>query len=498
MLQTNGLTYQESRMATVDEMKECLTPMSLDGTGNAVGGPVLYREGDTVYVDGSESHSIIVGDTGSTKTLRYILPLIYSVSQAGQSMVTVDPKGELTKKTHQHLKKNGYRVVVLDFRNPHCSPDRWNPMAPIAEAYQRGKAGEEESSLLLNDFIAELFYDKKCADPFWDENAGQFCMGIAQLMLMAEEPEDFNMKTLLRWRYSEMPRGVLDAAFQQLPHDSLAYQSLAGTLLLDAEKTKSCILSTFDQRLRLFKSSPALTEMLSASSFDMRKIGTSKMAVFIVVPDEKTTYHGLATLFISQCYSALLQEAEKHNSTLPVRVHFILEEFCNMPKLPDLLPILTAARSRNIRLHLVIQSYGQLEDKYDPLIARSVLDNCSNLIYLHSREMSFLNYISELMGKNAYGRPLISPSRLQRLKKNETLIFHDRCYPFLAIDVPLIFEYPMELGDKMPEKGRKRRRRKAFDQDEEEIAPPRQKRDEHFSSISTDDLFEMLKDLDED
>lgn len=275
MLQTNGLTYQESRMATAEEMKESLTPMSLDGTGAAVGGPVLCREGSTVYVDGSDSHSIIVGDTGSTKTLRYVLPLIFSCAQAEESIVVVDPKGELTKKTHQHLKKKGYKVAVLDFRNPHCSPDGWNPMAPIVEAYQRGNAGEQEAALLLNDFIAELFYDKKCADPFWDENAGQFCMGIAQLMLMAEKLKYFNMKTLLHWRYSALPNGALDSAFRQLPHDSLAYQNLAGTLLLEAEKTKSCILSSFDQRLRLFKSSPALTEMLSNSSFDMRKLGTS-------------------------------------------------------------------------------------------------------------------------------------------------------------------------------------------------------------------------------
>lgn len=119
------------------------------------------------------------------------------------------------------------------------------------------------------------------------------------------------------------------------------------------------------------------------------------------------------------------------------------------------------------------------------------------MIYLHSREMNFLSYISELTGKNAYGRPLISPSRLQRLKKNETLIFHDRCYPFLAIDVPLIFDYPIELGDKMPEKTKKRRsRHKAFDQDEAEIAPRRSRRDGRYVSISTEELFEMLKELD--
>ena len=79
------------------------------------------------------------------------------------------------------------------------------------------------------------------------------------------------------------------------------------------------------------------------------------------------------------------------------------------------------------------------------------MDNCGNLIYLHTSEISFLEYISRLAGTNEYGRPLISVSRLQHLRKNETLIFHDRCYPFLVQDLPLIFDYPITLGTEMPE-----------------------------------------------
>ena len=66
------------------------------------------------------------------------------------------------------------------------------------------------------------------------------------------------------------------------------------------------------------------------------------------------------------------------------------------------------------------------------------MDNCGNLIYLHTREISFLEYISKLAGQNEFDRPLLSVSRLQHLKKNETVIFHDRCYPVVVRDLPLI------------------------------------------------------------
>ena len=88
-----------------------------------------------------------------------------------------------------------------------------------------------------------------------------------------------------------------------------------------------------------------------------------------------------------------------------MRVNFVLEEFCNMPKLEDIVAMLTAARSRNIRFHIVIQSYSQMIDKYGENVSKTVMDNCGNLIYLHTREISFLEYISKLAGKNEFGRP---------------------------------------------------------------------------------------------
>ena len=48
-----------------------------------------------------------------------------------------------------------------------------------------------------------------------------------------------------------------------------------------------------------------LSEMLSYSDFDIMDIGRKKTAVFLVIQDEKKTYHALATIFIKQCYESL-------------------------------------------------------------------------------------------------------------------------------------------------------------------------------------------------
>lgn len=447
----DGLVYSESRMGYEQEFMEDLAAFELKSScGTFQGGPVLFRKNDICYTDHSDSHDLIVGDTGSQKTLKFVLPLIYSCAMAGESMVIVDPKGELVRKSGEFLERKGYQKVVLNWRKPQESPDRWNPFERVQKAYERGKRAESANH--LNDVLQSLFFARteKGKDPYWNDTAGQLARGISKLILMTEE--SLSIKSILDWRHAKLQSGMLQNCFLALPTDSDIYQDLAGFMNLTAENTKTCITSTFDQLTGLFKASKALTEMMSGTTFSMEEIGKEKTAIFLVVPDEKTTYHFLAALFISQCYESLLDQADACKGTLPVRVNFILEEFCNMPKLDDIVPMLTAARSRNIRFHLVIQSYSQMKDKYDENVSRTIMDNCGNLIYLHTREISFLEYISKLAGQNEFGRPLLSVSRLQHLKKNETVIFHDRCYPVVVRDLPLIFEYPMKFGAELNKK----------------------------------------------
>lgn len=440
----DGLKYSDSRMAKESEFIENLASFDLKSTeGLYTGGPVLFRKDNICYTDGSDVHDLIIGDTGSMKTLKFVLPLLYSCAMANESMVIVDPKGELVRKAGPFLERRGYQNVVLNWRRPQESPDHWNPFDRVQKAYNRGESGRDDSENYLNDLLQNLFFGRteKGKDPYWNEVSGQVARGICKLILKINEP--LSMKSILEWRHTKMKDGTLQNCFLSLPTDSDIYQNLAGFMNLTAENTRTCIESTFDQLTRLFSSSKALTDMMSNTTFAMERIGKEKTAIFLVVPDEKTTYHFLATLFITQCYESLLDHADQYGGALPVRVNFILEEFCNMPKLDDIVAMLTAARSRNIRFHIVIQSYSQMIDKYGENVSKTLMDNCGNLIYLHTREISFLEYISKLAGKNEFGRPLLSVSSLQHLKKSETVIFHDRCYPMVVQNLPLIFEYPM-------------------------------------------------------
>lgn len=196
--------------------------------------------------------------------------------------------------------------------------------------------------------------------------------------------------------------------------------------------------------LRLFSSNRQLMGMMSESDFDMHSVGREKTVVYIEISDEKSTYYPLVTVFIKQMYEILVTDAVRvYGGKLPVNVCLIMDEFQNIPPIPDFGNIMAASRSRGILCTVVVQSMKRLESVYG-LEAETIKGNCTNILYLYSRELPLLQEIAALCGthtdENGREKPLISVSELQRLPFGDALILHDRMYPFVTY-LPDISEY---------------------------------------------------------
>ena len=227
-----------------------------------------------------------------------------------------------------------------------------------------------------------------------------------------------------------------------------------GTVTAPSE-TKGSILSVFKQKVKLFASRENLSEMLSYSDIDLASIGRRKTAVFIVIQDEKKTYHSLVTILLKQIYETLIDEAQKCGGKLPVRTNFLLDEFANMPPLKDVTTMITAARSRQIRFTMIIQNFAQLNKVYGKENAETIKGNCGNIIYLISTELAALEEISKLCGEvkskkddKTASTPLVTVSDLQRMKQFETIILRMRKQPFKTKMTP---DFKIDWGKKYPD-----------------------------------------------
>ena len=136
-----------------------------------VGVPLAWsRKSNTIFVDHTDTHTLVVGPTGSKKSRLVVMPSIRILGSAGESMIISDPKAEIYNRTASYLEQNGYRVFVLNLRSP-MHGQRWNPLTIPFEFYSHGEI--DKAYEFVNDIAENLIQtEKSVREPFWDNSAG--------------------------------------------------------------------------------------------------------------------------------------------------------------------------------------------------------------------------------------------------------------------------------------------------------------------------------------
>ena len=445
-----------SRWAKDKEIQSELDCVSIKSkSAKEAGIPLILNEHE-MWVDNGEYHSLVIGATGSGKTQTVILPMVHSLAKAKESMIITDPKGEIYEKTSNMLRAKGYQILLLNFRDPQ-NGNAWNPMAL---PYQMYKSGNQDKAIeLLDDLALNILYDdsNKNADPFWEKTSADYFSGVALGLFEDAKEDEININSIsLATTVGEEKFGgstYIKEYFAGKDPNSAAAINASSTIMAPNE-TKGSILSVFKQKVKLFASRENLSEMLSHSDIDLESIGEKPTAVFIVIQDEKKTYHSLVTILLKQIYETLIRVAQKHGGKLPVRTNFLLDEFANMPPLKDVTTMITAARSRLIRFTMIIQNFAQLDDVYGKEEAETIRGNCGNIIYLITTELKALEEISKMCGEvkskkddKTASTPLVTVSDLQRMKQFEVIILRMRKQPFKTKFTPY---FKLDWGVKYP------------------------------------------------
>jgi len=427
-----------------------------------------------VAVDDSDVHTLVIGATASKKSRLVAMPMVKILEQAKESMIIADPKGEIFERTSESLRKNDYNVLAIDLRNPHLG-NSWNPLAIPYELYVKNGTNDIDRACEFVNDIANNLSNMQVSqkDPFWENSAASFFFGLIMLLFKYAheqklEPECVNIRNVLKLR-SVLCKNYyvgqsLTSAVKFARSDPFIYSLLIGTLDT-ALTTQAGILSTFDQKMRTFAIQPSLLDMLASNDDIIRGVQDVPTAVFLIVPDEKTSYHNLVSLFIKQSYEYFIHAFQNSSdSRSKIRINYILDEFSSLPTIADFPAMITAARSRNIRFTLFVQSKHQLDLRYHEE-SETIRANCNNWIFLVSREISLLEELSALCGMrrlpNGSIVPLLSVTDLQRLdkEKGEALVLSGRNKPIITT-LPDIKLYDL---DKFIKPERKSQQRDQFD-----------------------------------
>ncbi len=349
---------------------------------------------------------LVVGGSGAGKTYSYCKP---NVMQCNTSYVVLDPKGEIVRDTGYLLEQNGYEVRVLDLINmekSHC----YNPFVYL-------KTDNDVQKLVTNLFKSTTPKGSSTNDPFWDTAASMLLLAlIFYLKYEAPEEEQNFVMVMELLRAGDVKEddddyvSPLDMLFNRLEttnpeHISLKYYRAYHS---GSAKTLKSIQVTLAARLEKFNLE-SVAQLTQTDELDLPSLGEKKIALFAIIPDNDTSFNFLVSLLYTQLFQQLFYLADyKYSGSLPVHVHFVMDEFANVSLPDDFDKILSVMRSREVSVSIILQNLAQLKALFEKQW-ESIVGNCDEFLYLGGNEQSTHKYVSELLGKetidtNTYGR----------------------------------------------------------------------------------------------
>ena len=407
----------------------------------------IFTQNVRMGLDGREHrrnlNTVVVGGSGAGKTRFYAKP---NLCQANTSFTVLDPKGELLRSTGHLLRLKGYEVRVLDLLNmekSHC----YNPFVYLRD-------DNDVQRLVTNLFKSTTPKGSQSNDPFWDTAASMLLLALIFYLKYEAPPDEQNFPMVMEMlRAADVREDMdeytspLDELFERLEmrepdHIAVKYYKDYHS---GSAKTLKSIQITLAARLEKFNLS-SLAALTATDELDLPSLGEKKVALFALIPDNDTSFNFLVSILYTQLLQQLFYLADhKYGGSLPVPVHFLMDEFSNVSLPEDFSKILAVMRSRNVYVSIILQNVAALKALFEKEW-ESILGNCDEFLYLGGNETSTHKLISEsYLGKstidtNTYGkssgrngnystnyqisgRELLTPDEVRMLDNRYALLF---------------------------------------------------------------------------
>ncbi|MCW8645473.1 type IV secretory system conjugative DNA transfer family protein [Streptococcus macedonicus] len=399
---------------------------------------------------------VVISGSGAGKTFRFVKP---NLIQLNCSNIVVDPKDHLAEKTGKFFLENGYQVKILDLVNM-TNSDGFNPFRYVET--------ENDLNRMLTVYFNNTKGNGSRSDPFWDEASMTLVRAISSYLVDFYNPPGSTKEEAesrrKRGRYpafseigklikllskgDNQDKSVLDVMFENY---AKKYGTENFTMRNWADfqnykdKTLDSVIAVTTAKFALFNIQSVI-DLTKRDTLDLKTWGTQKTMVYLVIPDNDTTFRFLSALFFSTVFSTLTRQADvDFKGQLPIHVRSYLDEFANVGEIPDFAEQTSTVRSRNMSLVPILQNIAQLQGLYKEKEAwKTILGNCDSLLYLGGNDEETFKFMSGLLGKQtidlrstsrSYGqtgsgstshqkiaRDLMTPDEVGNMKRDECLV----------------------------------------------------------------------------
>ena len=351
-------------------------------------------------------NTLVCGGSGAGKTRFYCKP---NLMQANTSFVILDPKGEIVRDVGKLLEAKGYEIKVLDLismEKSHC----YNPFVYLQN-------DNDIQRLVTNLFKSTTPKGSQSNDPFWDTAASMLLLALVFYLHYEAPPDEQNFAMVMEMLRAgaiededDNRPSPLDCLFDELADDNPDHIAIKyyRSYHSGSAKTLKSIQITLAARLEKFNLE-SLAALTSTDELELGTLGEKKTALFALIPDNDTSFNFLVSILYTQLFQQLFYSADHiHGGSLPIPVHFLMDEFANVSLPDDFDKILSVMRSRSVSVSIILQNLAQLKALFEKQW-ESIVGNCDEFLYLGGNEQSTHKYVSELLGKatidtNTYGK----------------------------------------------------------------------------------------------
>lgn len=369
---SKSTVYGSSKEMTQRELAKVTDITHKDSTLNMILGQ-LDTEGKQVIAQKPgimpNENKVVFGPPGCGKSTSFVLPFIMQTIMRRESLVVTDTKGEVYAKTAEAARYNGYQVLRLDFKNPEYS-DGWHVLKELRHEFNR--------ALVFADTVAAN--SGNLSDTFIEAQKGLLtavCLYQERMPGIPDTQRTFYQAMAMILQGPAKLDQIMEAALSAYPEEMLVVGDTYSTFKNGSPNLRDNIVNGLASRLRIL-SSPDVRNMTSVDEIDFVSIGKQPTILYLSMSDQNDTMKFLASLAFSFAMMDLIDYADSRKEQhLDIPVHFLMEEFGNLGRVPSIDRYLSTARSRGISINLVVQSLGQLHGIYEENMTNTILADCS-------------------------------------------------------------------------------------------------------------------------